>query len=974
MGWQHRAGTYLRVAVLAGVCIVAWTGCSERRSRQSVQEGDTYFGLHNYAEASAAYRKALEADPENAAAHRGLARVLARQDKIDEALEAYGKAIETDPEYRAAYVEMARLQMSHGRIEGAEETARKLQAVHAEGGDLLLANLYLDSGRVPEAVELLETRRDQDPESAAVAVALSQAYVAAGRLPDAETTLKGVLEGQADDAESAVPLRMALIDVYRAQGKAAAMVDELKTLAKERPDDLDLKLVLARSLLEIDRYDDAESLAAPVLARRPDSGWANFIVGSCLLARQQFADAIPYLETAARAMPNQPVVEQKLALARSGESQDRGTETAEAGEDSAPGTSAPARARLGDGWEDLWRSGQLVRLVEERRRVLDDAGPAEEAREALVLAALATGRQEALDEVLPRLADGSPLAVYARALASKDFKGAIQALEPWKGTAEKQVLYLNGVGLAAALAGARGQALLILAKVTGEHPENAAGLHILADVYRAARMPEFAERVLQKMLERYPENIEARQMLFQVYMNNDKLTEARAAAESSYLLFPDRRETILSLVHVYMRSGQMALAQQVLDNGLKALPNEPMLHLAQAELRLCQGRAAEAREALARAGETPEIDTLRRPVLAMSLAQENDWAGLAKLTDRLDPDSMNVPTLFLRLAALVQEGRTEEAAALLREDAIRARLDRRGTIVQQALGIPAPGIEPSDERVAARLASDPEALTLYAYGMACREAGLPEAALEAFKKTAERVGDHPILVALQLGALAASPSIEDKQAVGREYVEKHPDMAEAWLGLAELRRRAEDVSGAVEALDRARELDPDSREVWLQRASFAEKQQNEDMAIEAYRRLIDLMPNSPAFQNNYAYHLLQRQGDLDTALEAAQAAAQGLPRNPSVLHTLGLAQLRKNDVQSAHDNLRMAVEMRPGDPTLLLDYGQALIALDRVEEGRQKVDLALQLADVFGLDFPRRAEAEKILAAVPAESAPGSTA
>ena len=49
---------------------------------------------------------------------------------------------------------------------------------------------------------------------------------------------------------------------------------------------------------------------------------------------------------------------------------------------------------------------------------------------------------------------------------------------------------------------------------------------------------------------------------------------------------------------------------------------------------------------------------------------------------------------------------------------------------------------------------------------------------------------------------------------------------------------------------------------------------------------------------------------------------------------------------------------------LALSFGgksQVLIALDRNEEGRRHVELALRYAEQLDLDFPRKAEAERIL-------------
>jgi tetratricopeptide (TPR) repeat protein len=83
--------------------------------------------------------------------------------------------------------------------------------------------------------------------------------------------------------------------------------------------------------------------------------------------------------------------------------------------------------------------------------------------------------------------------------------------------------------------------------------------------------------------------------------------------------------------------------------------------------------------------------------------------------------------------------------------------------------------------------------------------------------------------------------------------------------------------------------------------------------------------------------------------------------NASVFHTLGLAQYMSGRFEDSRKSFWEALELRPLDPTLLFDYGRALIATSQRDEGRGQISLAITLTDQLGLEFPRRAEAEKVL-------------
>jgi predicted Zn-dependent protease len=60
--------------------------------------------------------------------------------------------------------------------------------------------------------------------------------------------------------------------------------------------------------------------------------------------------------------------------------------------------------------------------------------------------------------------------------------------------------------------------------------------------------------------------------------------------------------------------------------------------------------------------------------------------------------------------------------------------------------------------------------------------------------------------------------------------------------------------------------------------------------------------------------------------------------------------------------LSLALQQRPGDPTLTLDYGQLLIAQGKEKEGLAQMRAAIRYADKLGISFPRREEAVAALA------------
>jgi len=132
--------------------------------------------------------------------------------------------------------------------------------------------------------------------------------------------------------------------------------------------------------------------------------------------------------------------------------------------------------------------------------------------------------------------------------------------------------------------------------------------------------------------------------------------------------------------------------------------------------------------------------------------------------------------------------------------------------------------------------------------------------------------------------------------------------------------------------------------------------------LEVFEQLYRLKPGDPMVQNNYAYALLQSGADAPDPLPMAQAAFDALGPRSQVLHTLGLALVQDGQVEPGREKLYQALEKRPGDPTLMLDFGKALLAQGETDEGRRLVQAAIVYADRLNVPFPRKAEAESLLA------------
>lgn len=188
------------------------------------------------------YKKALELNPYQPAAHLALARIYAATDRAAEVVPEYEAALQKFPEYLPTYVEFGQLYEARGDFDRAKKAyqdalqinpnyivalnalawldcehggslnealelaqqAKKLQPDNPHINDTL-AWIYYKKGLYPTAVELLETAVSENPKDSAYQYHLGMAYLTSGKQEQGRRTLQAALRGglNPDDARAA---------------------------------------------------------------------------------------------------------------------------------------------------------------------------------------------------------------------------------------------------------------------------------------------------------------------------------------------------------------------------------------------------------------------------------------------------------------------------------------------------------------------------------------------------------------------------------------------------------------------------------------------------------------------------------------------------------------------------------------------------------------------------------------------------
>jgi tetratricopeptide (TPR) repeat protein len=123
-------------------------------------------------ESEAAFRRAIEMDPENPIAYGNLAIILLDQSRMEEARALIDKALDLDPDFHVAYIARGRYLLQKGDMAGAIESILAGSAANPaySNGLVAAAIAYYQNGEVELAEQAIDNADRLDPNDPVVAV------------------------------------------------------------------------------------------------------------------------------------------------------------------------------------------------------------------------------------------------------------------------------------------------------------------------------------------------------------------------------------------------------------------------------------------------------------------------------------------------------------------------------------------------------------------------------------------------------------------------------------------------------------------------------------------------------------------------------------------------------------------------------------------------------------------------------------
>jgi tetratricopeptide (TPR) repeat protein len=257
------------------------TPAGDRTSRMDFALAGIYDQLKQPAKAAKAYQAALDDDPDNVDAKRGLAAALLASGQTEEAAKVYQQIVTTDPQDAQSLIREADIQRQQGHYEEALATLKKASALVSDNLELNYneALVYDALGRFDDAIKTLKQMlattaspdgkySDQDRSNRALFLdRLAVVSREAGHFDDAVAAYKqmsalgGDFQARGSDGE---------VDALRDAHRWPAALAAAAAAAKAMPDNHDVQLTYARQLADSGKVDEGIKLAEAQLKGTPD--------------------------------------------------------------------------------------------------------------------------------------------------------------------------------------------------------------------------------------------------------------------------------------------------------------------------------------------------------------------------------------------------------------------------------------------------------------------------------------------------------------------------------------------------------------------------------------------------------------------------------------------------------------------------------------------------------------------------------
>jgi len=235
-----------------------------------------------------------------------------RNEYITKAIQHYREALKLDPSAPIIFEELTDLYVQTGRIADAVSQAEEMLQQNPDNLDArrMLGRIYMhaaeQSGRVDEAnlrkaLEQYQKITEKDPKDAASWVMLGNLYGVLNNSPESEKAFNAALQADPDNEDAITHLA----GLYASLGDSKRAIDKLKSAVAKNPTP-GLLMALAEQYENVDDYKSAADARKQAMQGAPDDDHNARVLAADLMYSDQLDAALQLFEQLAAEEPRDP--------------------------------------------------------------------------------------------------------------------------------------------------------------------------------------------------------------------------------------------------------------------------------------------------------------------------------------------------------------------------------------------------------------------------------------------------------------------------------------------------------------------------------------------------------------------------------------------------------------------------------------------------------------------------------------------
>jgi tetratricopeptide (TPR) repeat protein len=491
---------------------------------------------------------------------------------------------------------------------------------------------------------------------------------------------------------------------------------------------------------------------------------------------------------------------------------------------------------------------------------------------------------------------------------------------------------------------------------------NPEGYRMLGDYYYAVGDLDKAVAEFASVHEEHPKDIRAKKNYIQLLILKNRLQDATQLNNEILKSNPHDVDGLICKGQIQIAQGDPAGAVESLQGALRNDPDNATAHYHMGIAYSQQGDAPRAEsEWRAAVHDNPNLIQAQKALATLELGRGENQAALDTAQQVVTAEPYSGDGYLLRSQAELQSQNYSEAQHDSEEAMKRAPQSPAPYIELGAIQFAQKHFAEAEKFYQQALEKDPSSTNglsglMHIY-VAQKNYDKAIAAANAQIAKAPQVSNFYDLLATALydgkkdypGAHAALQKAIDLDKNNVDAIEK--------LGRVEVQQH--NLDQALSLYLNATKTFPREVRFFILAGQLYSDQQNWDQAKAMYQQALSLSPDNPLASNNLAYVILEQGGNVDVAMNMAQAARRGMPDSPSFADTLGWAYYHKGIYQSAINQFQEALRLNeknggPDDAVVHYHLGLAYQKANQTSLARQQLEKALKLS-------PDNADARKAL-------------